>query len=238
MLVAAAVMAMLVAWTVLGGAALLTPHHDGASSQAFLGAVAMWLTMAVAMMTPTVLPWIAAYVTLVAPPGGGTPWQAVGTFAAGYFAVWFLYSAGAAALQIGLSQAGLLMGDRVGTTLGALVLVAAGAFQFVPLKSACLAHCRSPLSYFIARWKDGPIGGFRLGVSHGAYCLGCCWLVMLTALVMGVMNLAWMAVLTVMVALEQLAPGGMRMARVCGVLLALWGAWLALASRLGVAAVP
>jgi predicted metal-binding membrane protein len=104
------------------------------------------------------------------------------------------------------------------------VLIAAGAFQFMPLKGACLAHCRSPLGYFIARWQDGPIGGFRLGLSHGAYCLGCCWLVMLTALAMGVMNLAWMAVLTMIVALEQVAPGGIWLGRGFGVLLIAWGA--------------
>ena len=94
----------------------------------------------------------------------------------------------------------------------------------MPLKGACLAHCRSPLGYFIARWQDGPIGGFRLGLSHGAYCLGCCWLVMLTTLAMGVMNLAWMAVLTMIVALEQVAPGGIWLGRGFGVLLIAWGA--------------
>ena len=106
------------------------------------------------------------------------------------------------------------------------MLVSAGAFQFVPLKGACLAHCRNPLSYFLARWNNGPIGGFRLGVSHGAYCLGCCWLLMLTALAMGVMNLAWMAVLTVVVALEQVAPAGVWVGRAFGVVLIAWGAWL------------
>ena len=225
-LVGAAAVATLAAWAAFARMALVTPHHHDATGRAFLASVVMWQAMVVAMMTPTVLPWIAAYATLVAPADGSRNWRAIGAFTGGYFAVWLAYSAGAAWLQMGLARAGLLMGDRVSTTLGALVLVSAGAFQFVPLKGACLAHCRNPLSYFLARWRNGPIGGFRLGVSHGAYCLGCCWLVMLTALAMGVMNLAWMAVLTVVVALEQVAPAGVWVGRAGGVLLIAWGAWL------------
>lgn len=225
-LVAAAILATLAAWAALAGASLFTPHHHGSALPAFAAGVAMWLLMVVAMMTPTVLPWIAAYATLVAPTSGTRSWRDLGAFTGGYFAVWLVYSVGAAVLQMGLARAQLLMGDRVGTALGALVLVAAGAFQFAPLKGACLAHCRSPLSYLLARWQNGPMGGFRLGVSHGGYCLGCCWLVMLTALALGVMNLAWMAVLTVMVATEQVAPAGIWMGRVFGVLLIAWGAWL------------
>jgi predicted metal-binding membrane protein len=225
-LVAAAILAALAAWAALAGAAFFTPHRHGSTASLFLATVVMWLSMAVAMMTPTVLPWIAAYARLVAPSDKTTAWRAIGAFTGGYFAVWLVYSMVAATLQMGLARAGLLMGDRVGAVLGGSVLVAAGAFQFAPLKGACLAHCRNPLTYFLARWHDGPLGGFRLGVSHGAFCLGCCWLVMLTALAMGVMNLAWMAVLTVVMALEQTAPAGVWVGRACGLLLVAWGGWL------------
>lgn len=222
-LVAAAAAATLAAWAIVGGSTLLLPHHHVVTPLAFVATVLMWLAMVVAMMTPTVLPWILAYATLVTPVSGTRPWRAIAAFTAGYLTVWLGYSAAAAAVQVALARAGLLLGDRVGTALGGAMLIAAGVFQFMPLKSACLAHCRSPLSYFIARWRDGPIGGLRLGLSHGAYCLGCCWLVMLTALAMGVMNLAWMAVLTAVVVLEQVAPGGRWVTRICGAGLLGWG---------------
>jgi predicted metal-binding membrane protein len=224
-LVTAATAATLAAWALVGGSTLLMPHQHTAAP-AFAAALLMWLAMVVAMMTPTVLPWILAYATLVTPADGTRPWQAIAAFATGYLTVWFGYSVTAAALQMTLARTGLLLGDRLGAALGGTVLIAAGVFQVMPLKAACLAHCRSPLSYFIARWRDGPIGGLRLGLSHGAYCLGCCWLVMLTALAMGVMNLAWMAVLTAVVVLEQVAPGGLWVGRVCGAGLLGWGVWL------------
>lgn len=225
-LVAAAAAATLAAWGMLAGAAFVTPHHHAVTPPAFAAAVVMWLAMVVAMMTPTVLPWILAYATLVTPVAGTRPHRAVLAFTAGYLLVWLGYSVAAAGLQLTLARAGLLLGDRLTTALGGAVLVAAGVFQFMPLKDACLAHCRSPLSYFIARWHDGPIGGLRLGLAHGVYCLGCCWLVMLTALAMGAMNLAWMAVLTAIVVLEQVAPGGIWVSRACGIGLIAWGGWM------------
>jgi predicted metal-binding membrane protein len=116
------------------------------------------------------------------------------------------------------------------------VLVASGVSQFVPLRQACLSHCRNPLTYFLARWRDGPAGGFRMGAVHGAFCLGCCWMIMLSGFALGVMNLAWMAVLTAMVCLEQLAPNGVWLGRAFGAGLAVWGLvllmWLAAAGSL------
>jgi len=221
--VSAAAAATIAAWALMGSSTLLTPHRHAVAAPAFAAAASMWLLMVVAMMTPTVLPWILAYATLVTPVKGARPWRATGAFTAGYLIVWLAYSVVAALLQVTLARAGLLLDDRLATALGGVVLVVAGAFQFMPLKGACLAHCRSPLSYFIAHWKDGPIGGLRLGLAHGAYCLGCCWLVMLTALAMGVMNLAWMALLTLILVVEQVAPGGLWVGRMCGAGLAAWG---------------
>ncbi|MEZ5419095.1 MAG: DUF2182 domain-containing protein [Vicinamibacterales bacterium] len=185
----------------------------------------MWLSMVVVMMTPTVLPWVWAYATLVAPSPSARAWPAAAPFVGGYFAVWLLYSAAMAALQTALAAAGVLTGDRLAGWAGPLVLIAAGAYQFAPLKTACLTHCRNPLTYFLARWRNGPVGGFRLGLAHGWYCLGCCWAVMLTALAIGVMDLAWMAALTVVVAVEQVAPAGVWAGRAFGAGLVAWGLW-------------
>jgi len=225
----AAAVATTAAWLALAGASWALPHHHAEAPDlaAFVLAVAMWQAMIVAMMTPTVLPWITAYGSLVASAPGAPPVRhASGAFAAGYFLVWLGYGAAAGALQLGLASLGLFAEDRVGEVAGGLILVAAGAYQFAPVKAACLTHCRSPLSYFLAHWQDGPVGGLRMGLAHGAYCLGCCWLVMLTALAMGVMNLAWMAVLTVIVVLEQTAAAGPWMSRLAGGALTAWGLWL------------
>lgn len=191
----------------------------------FVAAVAMWQVMVVVMMTPTVLPWLRAYSTLIGPGPAARSLTASMPFAAGYFLVWLGYGMAMAGLQTALGSAGLLVGDRLIPVGGALLLIGAGAFQFAPLKAACLTHCRNPLTYFLTRWKDGPVGGVRLGVAHGAYCLGCCWALMLTALALGAMDTRWMAVLTVLVVLEQRAPGGVWLGRGFGVALVGWGLW-------------
>lgn len=119
----------------------------------------------------------------------------------------------------------MLADGRLGTSAGAVVLIAAGGFQFTRLKAACLTHCRNPLSFFLARWHDGPTGGLRLGLAHGLYCLGCCGLPMATGFALGVMNMAWMAIVAVVAVVEQVAPAGAFVGRLFGVLLIAIGAW-------------
>jgi predicted metal-binding membrane protein len=220
-------LATVAAWRWLAGATLSAPHHDHGAARGFFYAVAMWQVMVVAMMTPTVLPWITAFARMSTPgPLASVRGWAPGptlAFTSGYFIVWLGYSAAAALLQLLAQQAGWMTGDRLTTFLAGMVLLGSGVSQFLPLKQACLSHCRNPLTYFLAHWRNGPIGGLRMGVVHGAYCLGCCWLVMLSAFALGVMNLAWMAVLTVVLCVEQLAPGGAWLGRAFGVGLVLWG---------------
>lgn len=228
-LYASALVACSAAWLWLSGAAVSMPHVHEPDERTLVYAGIMWQAMVVAMMTPTVLPWISAFARLTAHTDdrGASP-RAVAAFSAGYFTVWLGYSAAAASLQLGLQRLGLMADDRVVVPLAGAVLVLAGVSQFLPLKRACLSHCRNPLTYFLARWKNGPTGGFRLGVTHGAYCLGCCWLVMLSGFGVGLMNLAWMAVLTVVLCLEQVAPGGERIGRAAGLAMAAWGVALIL----------
>jgi predicted metal-binding membrane protein len=223
-LYASAFVASGAAWQWLSGAAVSMPHLHEPDWRTFFYAVAMWQAMVVAMMTPTVLPWISTFARLTAKgdDNGSSP-RAVAAFSGGYFTIWLGYSTAAAALQAGLQRLGLLADDRVVVPLAGVMLVLAGVFQFLPLKRACLSHCRNPLTYFLARWKNGPTGGFRLGVTHGAYCLGCCWLIMLSGFGVGLMNLAWMALLTVVLCLEQVAPGGERIGQAAGLAMAAWG---------------
>ena len=104
--------------------------------------------------------------------------------------------------------------------------MAVGVFQLTPVKAACLSKCRSPMGYFLTRWHDGPMGALRMGMGHGRFCLGCCWALMVAAFVLGVMNLAWMAVLTVVMCAEKLVPAGATLGRGAGWAALMIGAWL------------
>lgn len=219
------------AWAWLGGelgshghSTILMPQAPGRGMDGFLFAVLMAQVMTVAMMTPTFLRWMVVFAEL-APFGGGPParLRRAAALTAGYLAAWLGYSLAGAAVQRLLQAGGWLREGRFASAAGGALLVLAGAFQFAPIKRACLAHCRNPLSFFLARWRGGPGGGFRLGAVHGAYCMGCCWLLMATGLAMGVMNVAWMAVLTVVIAAEQVLPHGERVAAALGLAMAGWG---------------
>jgi predicted metal-binding membrane protein len=211
-------------------AAFLLPHcHAGAGAASFLAAAAMWQGMSVAMMAPTTLNWLFAYTVLTSQDSTAGVFRAVCTFLGGYFSVWLVYSAGAAALQIALQRAGSLDGEgKLPPVIAGLLLMGAGIAYFTPLSRACLKHCRNPMTYFASHWDNGPRSGFRFGAAHAVYCVGCCWLLMLTGFAMGVMNMIWMAFLTVLVAVEKLAPRGERVATFASAALILWGAALLL----------
>ena len=108
--------------------------------------------------------------------------------------------------------------------LGGVLLISAGIFQWTPWKRACLSHCRSPLSFLLDGWREGRIGAITMGLQHGAYCTGCCWLLMVLLFVTGVMNMFWVAAITVFVLLEKVLPQGMRFGTVAGVVFVAWGA--------------
>ncbi|MEJ7930623.1 DUF2182 domain-containing protein [Ramlibacter sp. AN1015] len=114
-----------------------------------------------------------------------------------------------------------------GTTsqrLAGVVFIAAGVYQWTPLKQSCLRRCRSPLEFVLTRWREGRMGAFRMGLEHGGYCLGCCWVIMLLLFVGGVMNLLWITGLTLLVLIEKLAPAGHWSSKAAGALLVAWGA--------------
>lgn len=226
---AALTAACLIAWTAIGREALPPASHAGHGGASIGIGVSgtAWLTMVVAMMTPTVLPWIVAFHRFLGHSGTARrPLAGTILFGAGYLAVWLAFSIAAAWLQRELAAVGGVEGDRLARPIGAAVLIAAGVFQFLPWKQACLTHCRNPLTYFLARWRGGPTSPFRLGLAHGGYCLGCCWLVMGTAFAMGVMNVGWMILLTIVVCAEQLAPAWLHVDRMAGAGFVAWGLWL------------
>lgn len=199
----------------------------------------MWFGMMAAMMLPVSIPWVRVLVSLSARDGRGSRPAAGGEvaawlgrirsgvlFLAGYMSVWMLFSLAAAAVQFWLGERIALAG---GSPLAGAVLVGAGLYQLSPVKAACLRHCRNPLTYFLTRWRDGPRGALGMGWGHGLWCLGCCWALMALALVLGVMNLLWMAVLATVVFIENVAPGGAVAGRIAGVGLVVWGlvVWVA-----------
>jgi predicted metal-binding membrane protein len=186
----------------------------------------MWSVMMVAMMLPSATPMILLFERVGRRrEAEGRPRTSVAVFVAGYIVAWLGFSAVATFANWGLHQAGLLttMMGRTTPMVAGFVLIAAGVFQWTPLKEACLTHCRSPLAFLTMHWREGAGGALRMGLHHGLYCVGCCWLLMALLFVLGVMNLAWIAALTVVVLLEKLSPGGEWWSRVSGASLVLWG---------------
>ena len=190
---------------------------------------AMWSVMMVAMMTPSAAPMILLHAAIIRKRAvDETTTAATTAFAAGYLAVWTGFSALATLLQWGFEQAALLSPMMVSTSpyLGGALLIAAGAYQMTPLKQACLQHCRSPIHFLTGHWRKGTGGAFRMGLDHGLYCLGCCWVLMALLFVGGVMNLLWIAALAAFVLIEKVAPRGVQVGRIAGCLMALGGLWL------------
>lgn len=186
----------------------------------------MWAVMMAAMMLPSAAPMILLHATLARRRRErGGPAAESGAFAAGYLVVWAAFSLAAAALQFGLEQAALLspMMETSSIALAGAVLIAAGLYQWTPLKQACLRHCRSPLDFIMLHWRPGALGAFLMGLRHGAVCVGCCWLLMLLLFIGGVMNLAWIAGIALFVLVEKLSPAGHWIGRGAGVLLVAWG---------------
>jgi predicted metal-binding membrane protein len=194
-------------------------------SPAFAALVLMWWVMMVAMMLPSAAPAILLYVRVRGARSAEACVAQSWVFVAGYALLWLLFSVTAAAVQR------LIMGSAMGIEAErymAAVLIAAGAYQLSPLKSACLSQCRSPAQFLSRHWRPGVAGAIRLGILHGAYCVGCCWALMALLFVGGVMNIGWIVLLTLIVAVEKLAPGGAWIGRAAGVALIAWGVALLL----------
>ena len=182
----------------------------------------MWAVMMVGMMLPSAAPMILLF-SRVGDTRSGHRRQAtsVAYFAFGYLAVWWGFSLLAALIQWQLHAIGLLSPDMraVSPIAGAAVLIGAGIYQWLPLKQSCLHRCRTPFGFLTGYWREGRLGAVAMGVIHGAFCLGCCWLLMALLFVAGVMNLVWVAVIAAVVLLEKVFPAGPSLARAGGIIL-------------------
>lgn len=212
-----------------GGAEMAMPQVHTWGVVDFLLMFIMWSVMMVAMMVPSASPMVLLFANVNRKRRErDEPYTPTAFFLGGYLLVWTAFSAGATLLQWGLHNRALLSPMMVSTSpvLGGLLLTGAGIFQFTPLKRACLVHCRSPLHFFMREWKDGKTGALSMGIKHGIYCVGCCWILMALLFVAGVMNLLWVAAITVFVLIERVFPKGDLVGRLTGVVLVVAGAAL------------
>lgn len=189
----------------------------------------MWWLMMVAMMLPSAAPMILLFAALTRKRHeGGAPYMGAGLFGFSYLAVWGGFSVIAVTLQWQLERISLLspMMRTTSMALGALLLIGAGVWQFTPLKRACLHHCRSPTEFLTHHWRKGHAGAFHMGIRHGIYCLGCCWMMMLLLFYGGIMNIYWIAGLSMLVLVEKIMPLRHWVTPLTGVTLIIWGGTL------------
>lgn len=191
----------------------------------------MWGEMMVAMMLPSATPMILTFAKIQrGRREREQPFVATGIFVFGYLVVWTGFSAVAAVLQWALHAKALLSPMMVSTSplLGGGLLIAAGVFQWTPVKNACLAGCCSPMNFLMTGWREGRAGAFVMGLRHGLHCMGCCWFLMLLLFVAGVMNIWWIALITILVLLEKIVKRGLLVGKIAGVIFAAWGIWMML----------
>jgi predicted metal-binding membrane protein len=218
---------------VMDGAAgaLAMPYTQPWGGAELAVAFVMWSVMMVAMMTPSAAPMLLMYDRLSRTRPQHTAraaYGASGAFLGGYLIVWIGFSIAASALQGGLHAAGLLMAgaERAAPAVGGALLLVVGGWQWTAARQACLAKCRSPLDFLMTEWRDGTAGALAMGLRHGAWCVGCCWALMLVLFAAGIMNLLWVAALAGWVLLEKTLPAGNRLGRAGAVLAIGWGFWL------------
>lgn len=215
----------------MSGMAAMAPAAWTATT--FVLTFLMWWVMMIGMMIPSSLPAILLFRRVQHHyRKNGKPGVYVAVFVSGYLIAWGLFSAAATAAQWGLGSAGLMsqMSMSVGSTVAATLLAVAGLYQLSPFKHACLRHCRSPADFIATHQRPGLSGALRTGAYHGVYCVGCCWLLMALLFVGGVMNLLWVAGLTVFVLLEKVVPAGHWFARASGVAMLVAAVVIALSS--------
>jgi predicted metal-binding membrane protein len=208
---------------------MAAPQPQAWGTADFALILVMWAVMMVAMMTPSAAPMILMFAGISrSRREQQVPYVPTSVFLLGYLAVWGTFGILAAAAQWGLHASSLLSPTMASTgpVVGGVLLWAAGIYQWTPLKRACLRKCRSPLSFILNEWREGPRGAFLMGLKHGGYCLGCCWFLMALLFVAGVMNLLWVAAIAVYILVEKVVPAGHRVGQAAGVLLAVWGTLL------------
>jgi predicted metal-binding membrane protein len=190
----------------------------------------IWVTMMAAMMLPSVAPMVLIFDRVSSERARrGRPFVPTWIFAATYFAVWTVYGLAAYGVYRGIHSLhlGFLEWSRGGPYIVGALLVLAGAYELTPLKNVCLRHCRSPMHFVLGGWRDGVGGAVRMGAEHGAYCVGCCWGLMVVLFALGVMSLLWMAVVAGLIFAQKVLPYGNRLTRAFAIAFVAAGVWIA-----------
>jgi predicted metal-binding membrane protein len=213
------------------GMGMMAPAAAPWSAVEFAFVFVMWAVMMVGMMAPSAAPMILMYARAGRQAKiAGKPLAPTGWFAAGYFLAWAGFSLSATLVQWMLERAALLDARMASANilLGAAVLIAAGIYQWTPIKNACLAQCGTPFRFLMSHggFRSSVLGCLHLGLLHGTYCVGCCWALMALLFVVGVMNVLWIALLALLVLLEKLTPWGRWVARSAGAACIAVGAWM------------
>ncbi len=192
----------------------------------------IWVTMMAAMMLPSVAPMVLVFSRISRERSRrGRTYAPTWVFVAGYLLAWVGYGAAAYAVYRVLTAVApdFLAWDSGGSWVAGGAIAAAGVYQLTPLKRVCLRHCRTPLHFVLHGWKEGWDGALRMGIVHGAYCVGCCWGLMLILFAVGVMSLVWMAAVAAIIFVEKVTPFGARLSQAFAVAFVLFGIWVAVA---------
>lgn len=190
----------------------------------------IWVTMMAAMMLPSVAPMVLLHAK-VASGSARRPTASTALFLAGYLIAWTGYGALAYVLYriVHALEPSFLAWDRAGPEIAGVAIALAGVYQLTPMKRICLRHCRNPLRFVLHGWRHGALGSVRMGVEHGAYCVACCWGLMLVLFAVGVMSITWMVVVAAIVFAEKVLPFGERVSRGIAVVIVGFGVWVAVA---------
>ncbi|AJH60405.1 hypothetical protein bcere0016_54000 [Bacillus cereus 95/8201] len=229
--------AILLAMTIIAWMIMLDHFRNmasgpGMSLGTFSWYVGMWVTMTAAMMLPSVTPMVITFARVSAERTRNLQIPLVSTwiFLLGYLIAWTTYGLIAYGLYsiISLLNLDFLAWDQQGPIFAGLTVALGGLYQLTPLKQACLRHCRNPLHYVLNGWRGGRLGAIRMGVEHGFHCVGCCWGLMIILFAVGIMNLFWMGVITLLTFLEKVLPTGEYFSKVIGIGLIFLGIWIAI----------
>jgi predicted metal-binding membrane protein len=223
LLILAAAAWALLAWQAMSlGMAMASPTM-GLTAPVFL---ALWVVMMVAMMFPTAAPMILTFHHIqTTKRERGQPFVSTWIFVAAYLVIWTAFG-GLAFLGATLAQimaTSIALPPDIAARVGGTVLILAGLYQLSPLKHLCLSKCRTPLSFLLSSWRDGVDGAVRMGLTHGMYCLGCCWLLFVILFPLGMMNVAMMALITLVIFAEKTLPRGRRIGQVAAAALLIYG---------------
>lgn len=214
------------------GRSLMMPASSPWQPIEFVYVFAMWVVMMIGMMMPAAAPIILVYSRVGRQGEEGRPFASIAWFVSGYLLAWIAFSLASTSVQWALDRAALLtpMMASANKTLGGILLILAGLYQWTPLKDVCLSQCQAPLGFILSHggFQRTATGSLALGLRHGIYCLGCCWALMALLFALGVMNLFWIAALAILILIEKVVPSGRVIARIAGVASFSGGFWMLL----------